>query len=399
MAIPLRAELKLALGDSARECQSRSLYIDRFADPSSAEKERHDWFEKACRLRPVRERVDSCQCWLKELKASASASMLEATLQSRLLVNMAGGVMENAGLCIDRFGVPYIPGSAVKGCARKYAIHALLQLSSSGASDSEVGGFLADVARVFGCSKDDWDKSNESSDFVGAVGAGRWPEVARHSASVMLGVAEYAGAVSFLAAYPVSLPQRDLELDILTCHHPDYYTGKTKVALDDEDPNPVVFPAVAAGITFSFLVIEHRHGLRPLPSGGKTLHKLASEWLRSGLASFGIGAKTAAGYGWMVSSESSPQKQASQGGAAAQGSAREHPIVLEWKGKTDPPNFRVFRPLLAAIPDDAVLNEVFQKIMPPNELAKMTKKNQYWQSFVSHADGAKILKRLKRELK
>lgn len=45
------------------------------------------------------------------------------TLGGRLLVNMAGGVMENAGIALDRcFGLPFIPGSAVKGIARNQAL-------------------------------------------------------------------------------------------------------------------------------------------------------------------------------------------------------------------------------------------------------------------------------------
>ena len=43
-------------------------------------------------------------------------------LRGRLIINQAGGVLENAGLCLHRnLGYPYIPGSAIKGCARHYA--------------------------------------------------------------------------------------------------------------------------------------------------------------------------------------------------------------------------------------------------------------------------------------
>ena len=43
-------------------------------------------------------------------------------LCSRLIVNSAGGVLENAGLSLHRnLGYPFIPGSAVKGVARHAA--------------------------------------------------------------------------------------------------------------------------------------------------------------------------------------------------------------------------------------------------------------------------------------
>ena len=58
-----------------------------------------------------------------------SEHLLFARLQSRLMVNMAGGVFENGGICLDHTsGVPFIPGSAVKGCARRMAIQELLEL-------------------------------------------------------------------------------------------------------------------------------------------------------------------------------------------------------------------------------------------------------------------------------
>ena len=47
----------------------------------------------------------------------------EATLGSRMMVNLAGGVVENAGIALDRcFGLPLIPGSAVKGISRVQAL-------------------------------------------------------------------------------------------------------------------------------------------------------------------------------------------------------------------------------------------------------------------------------------
>ncbi|NQU45088.1 hypothetical protein HQ520_17525, partial [bacterium] len=51
-----------------------------------------------------------------------NATTLIMALQARLIINQAGGVLENAGLCLHRhFGFPVIPGSAVKGCARHAA--------------------------------------------------------------------------------------------------------------------------------------------------------------------------------------------------------------------------------------------------------------------------------------
>jgi hypothetical protein len=193
---------------------------------------------------------------------------------------------------------------------------------------------------------------------------------------------------------------------VVTCHHPDYYQRKQPVALDTEEPNPVKFIAVAAGVTFAFVTVPLRGDRRSLSQSGAKLHILARDWLREGLETFGLGGKTAAGYGWLK------EDGATRGAAAAsfageQGSIvsppagaagpSEHPLIAQWRGKTQPPNFRVFRPLLVALSDDD-LKTVFYAIMPVNELARLKRSNPYWQSLSAHADGVTILRRLKIEL-
>ena len=108
-----------------------------------------------------------------------------------------------------------------------------------------------------------------------------------------------------IAPYPLQLPANDLELDVLTCHHPKYYQGDVKmpVALDSEEPIPVKFPAWAANIIFQFAVLPVHSIGRSLSQTDSTLHEQAFEWLRQGLEIFGIGAKTAAGYGWFDASK------------------------------------------------------------------------------------------------
>src|SRR5208282_3126445 len=98
-----------------------------------------------------------------------------AQLQSRLMVNMAGGVMENAGLCLDRFGLPYIPGSAVKGCARRMAIQRLIEVELP----SVKSDLLIQIALAFGWGEQDWSSEKTDgrfkSDFAYAAGSDLWP--------------------------------------------------------------------------------------------------------------------------------------------------------------------------------------------------------------------------------
>ena len=115
MPIAIPCDTSAALGATAAKCESRSLFASRFADPAAREDERKAWFQAL-----IGKSAKQPPSW-----HPPTATLLHARLQSRLMVNMAGGVMENAGLCLDRFGLPLIPGSAVKGCARRTALAAL----------------------------------------------------------------------------------------------------------------------------------------------------------------------------------------------------------------------------------------------------------------------------------
>jgi CRISPR-associated protein Cmr6 len=320
---------KPAWSDFDNCCDSRSLMLDRYAQPQLKEGGRKAFFENAIRRKALTQRCKSWDALLPKL--AAGGSILYAQVQSRLLVNIAGGVMENAGLCLDRFGMPYIPGSAVKGCARRMAIQRLLEAREKGGPVvSELAKLLADIVLVFGAGELDWsdEKTDENpvSDFAWALGAqDAWTETkktARHQLLDYLdledptpsskNVPDLAGHVGFLPAYPVQVSIADLpircpnlgalELDVGTCHHSKYYSAATEraIAFDDEEPIPVIFPAVAPGHVFAFVIVPLRGNHRSFSQPGKLLQTLARDWLAGGLNTFGLGAKTAAGYGWFA---------------------------------------------------------------------------------------------------
>src|ERR1035437_2733694 len=122
------SDTRLALKDLPVSGCSRSLYFDRFARPELKKEARNQFFTDGFKAHRASEKVTAWKAWLGNSGLLLKPEeLLLAELQSRLMINMAGGVMENAGLCMDRFGVPYIPGSAVKGCARRMAIQSLLE--------------------------------------------------------------------------------------------------------------------------------------------------------------------------------------------------------------------------------------------------------------------------------
>lgn len=76
-------------------------------------------------------------------------------------------------------------------------------------------------------------------------------------------------------------------------HHAAYYGGQDKVPPGDYlSPMPVSLLAVGKGSPFRFGVASLR--------GERHDAELAAGWLRSALSEVGVGAKTAAGYGYWI---------------------------------------------------------------------------------------------------
>lgn len=141
-------------------------------------------------------------------------------------------------------GVPYLPGSGLKGIVKEWA-----------------EGWL--------------DNKDEAT-------TKRIKDV--------LGVQEKVGAIVFLDA----LPARPVKLaaDVMTPHYGEYYqdqSGKTPPG-DWLSPTPIPFLTVADKQEFLFAMV-------PADPKHEDLCGQAMAWLQDALANLGAGAKTAAGYG------------------------------------------------------------------------------------------------------
>jgi CRISPR-associated protein Cmr6 len=294
------------------KCESRALFKDRFADPEASDQTnptRKEWFYSLTNRRAERPPVAP---WLPE-----DSVLLYGRLMARLVVDLANGVMENANVKLDRYGLPIVPGTAVKGCARRMALQALHDWIEANterpASEDACGpccdGFvnpaqmLAAIARIFGWTPEDWKGEQRDgrykSDFAWATG-GRTDILNAARAKALDRIHEnFAGSIAFLAGSPNRDP--GLELDVVTPHHTKFYQDERgyEGAPDTEDPVPVYFPAVkpqGKKEYFSFPLIPLRLALE----GDVTY---AKRWLASGLELFGLGSKTNAGYGWFDASE------------------------------------------------------------------------------------------------
>ncbi|AVI62974.1 type III-B CRISPR module RAMP protein Cmr6 [Halomonas sp. GFAJ-1] len=177
-------------------------------------------------------------------------------------------------------GVPYLPGSAVKGITRAWL---------------ELNGYDAQVRkRLFG--SDDKDP-REARTFADE------PEL-------------ISGEVIFFDALPVE--PVTLMIDTMTPHMGKWYESGDKqpgsaanTPADWHAPNPVVFLA-ATKVVMRFAVAPR---LRPGMTDdqreeAKALAELASQALSDALEHLGAGAKTAAGYGTFVALDEDNQRKA-----------------------------------------------------------------------------------------
>ncbi len=296
--------------------------------------------------------------WLNNVPAARKRSF-EMQTADRLIIGQADGVLENCGLTLHRyFGIPCLPGSALKGLARDAAI-ALSDVNPR-------------MKELFGNDVDDRSAMR--------------------------------GGVGFLPAFPADAKAR-IECDICTPHYKGYYGHedngrKNPKALDTENPVPNVFPVVAKGVVFRFNLLALGKRLSNEQASG--MLDMAEKALRQALVERGVGAKTAAGYGRFeeVNRDGHGNEKPSQSTKLTPGIPAENPVILNWRGRVTTSSFKAILRDLTAISDRNDLEKVFLAIMPESELKpnKFKKRNPFWQSFSARPEGQAILSRLNLKL-
>jgi CRISPR-associated protein Cmr6 len=215
---------------------------------------------------------------------------------SRLVVGLgAGHVLETSLTLHHIFGIPYIPGSALKGVVRMVNFWAIVSEQNK-KSDKEIQELQEQL----------YDKEISNSDSN---------DILKHK--LLFGTQNFKGLLVFLDAYPeVQNKQQIFELDVMTPHYQGYYT-KNQVPGDWENPNPIPFLTVKKGITFCFNVLFDKFRAERIltlkddefPNNAKdivrewfndNLSKISDsvkDWIKDALKKFGVGAKTRLGYG------------------------------------------------------------------------------------------------------
>lgn len=256
---------------------------------------------------------------LSEKSFGSKARSRTARLRSRMAINLSDGLIENAGICLDRVsGLPYIPGSAIKGVCRHAAFEMLRKDSGNETKQTQSALMLL---TCFG----DSEAQRKDLEKLGVALADK--------------PTDNKGAVTFLPAFPAS-SKCELEVDVTTVHVPHYYMGRngrrgqqpisagTEHGLREENLRPNSFPVVKSGSLFGFVIALNDLGNRS--TDPQALLNYAEKCLEMALTSCGIGAKTGAGYGWFeLTPEIDEEIRRERNVAAAEASAREERGRLE----------------------------------------------------------------------
>lgn len=266
-------------------------------DGKVADTRRTDWLSRVAGIGIADDYSRSFDRWKKSFSA-AGDRLAELTLASRLLIGHGNDSPSELGITVHHtWGVPIIPGSAVKGLVAHYV-------------DATYGP--GDPARK------PWEQEGEErarAEFQGVT----WHErrIARGPGAVyraLFGAPDAreddtmrtqgfaAGASAGLVTFHDALyvphsvsDDRPFAADVLTVHQMDYYSSAGASAPNDYDrPNPVAFVTVRPGARLLFAL-----------SGPADWTELAERLLRDALEHWGVGGKTSAGYGRFVAPDAS----------------------------------------------------------------------------------------------
>jgi CRISPR-associated protein Cmr6 len=219
----------------------------------------------------------------------------------------AAHVLET-GITLHRlFGLPIIPGSALKGAARTWALLKLAEeLGVPILSPTEAAAKSQTPLEKFEAVILSQESEREQAALLSqllqdstipdeAPIRNLSPQELREKWQPffeVFGSTERAGSVIFFDAIPLEVPK--FQLDIMNPHYPNYYrTQGQNPPADWESPNPVFFLTVTETL--------YRFAIAARSEQGNRLLDLAEKWLKGALADLGIGAKISADYGyWQV---------------------------------------------------------------------------------------------------
>lgn len=258
-------------------------------DGKVSDDNRRPWLEKLAELAVSPDYARSFERW-KASFSNAGDRLAELTLASRLLIGHGNASAIDVGLTVHHtWGVPVIPGSALKGLVAHY-VDATYGPTESGKKPWEQQGDERVRADYQGVT---WNRRRIERG-PGAVYRALFGAPDARDDAKMREQGFEAGATAGLVTFhdalyvPGSLADnKPFAADVLTVHQKGYYDSSGQNLPNDYDsPNPV-----------AFLTVRPKCRLLLTLSGPSDWTELAARLLADALKNWGVGGKTAAGYG------------------------------------------------------------------------------------------------------
>ena len=210
--------------------------------------------------------------------------------------------LENGFAFLNPYGLPYLPGSGIKGVLRQAA----RELASG--EWGETHGWTKEKTHPLEIRKDKTIKLSVIDALFGLESNDGETEHVR-------------GALSFWDALP-QIPGNSLDVDIMTPHQSHYYqqkkerkTGDSVTPHDSGQPVPISFLTLPPKTRFAFHVVcdqTHLQRLAPDLAEGQRWQLLLTAAFEHAFAWLGFGAKTAVGYGAMQVDQSALKRRAQE---------------------------------------------------------------------------------------
>jgi CRISPR type III-B/RAMP module RAMP protein Cmr6 len=270
------------INDHITRCKNLALILDKYPTKAAVEdtKFKGSWLQGLIKENHIDIALtQSAYNRWHIIMLAMGAILFNASLDWRMVIGLGGKTVLETDITLHHlYGIPIIPGSALKGLTRSYVTTEYKQYYIPENQPEE--------------QRKPSKKTDEDH-----------LEIKR-----IFGSQEQVGTVTFFDAMP--LPgTANFVLDIMNPHYPDYYSG-SKAPTNDQDPRPITFLAVQ-NATFTFaLALRNPHDLEHKDDLDK-----AKGWLQEALQKYGVGGKTSAGYGYFkkeMPSIESPQLEKTQ---------------------------------------------------------------------------------------
>ncbi|MDW8345842.1 MAG: type III-B CRISPR module RAMP protein Cmr6 [Bacteroidia bacterium] len=213
--------------------------------------------------------------------------------QVHLVVGLGGASVHETDLTLHHiYGFPYLPASGIKGMLRSYLITQYFEGNEGKAFQNKT------MCDIFGCPKEIQIGKDSREQYK--LRYGKNAEINQtYTTSYNK---EVQGKIIFFDAMPTQSPEKYITLDIMNPHFQEYYSNNQ--APDDfQNPVPVFFLKIQK-LSFQVMVglLPGAENTRIEEFMGKKntdLLTLTADLLAEAMQNFGIGAKTALGYGYM----------------------------------------------------------------------------------------------------